>query len=301
MKDINKKRLWALGLIEAEGYIGFNVNSGKGTDKEKWLFTIKVAMHRRNSRAVYRLKEIYGVGKIHVDKFGMCVYKITDSNILRNVIVPILDENPPRGVKYHEYIIFKKGLDVMKDDTLTRPEKLSKMRVLKEESHKIIEISPIVCDAPETKKAEEVIDSLSVDHLKRIYPSSWIAAFIEGDGSFQINDRLQTVFEIGQMNDKMVIYALHKIFNLPSKIKIREDGYTTISTKFPRVLEEIMELLKGEMLGMKSFEYEIWCKAYRTKDETKKLRAKKLLEKLRKAELEEEESVVQKEIDLLSE
>jgi hypothetical protein len=35
MKDINKKRLWALGLIEAEGYIGFNVNSGKGTDKEK--------------------------------------------------------------------------------------------------------------------------------------------------------------------------------------------------------------------------------------------------------------------------
>jgi hypothetical protein len=62
-----------------------------------------------------------------------------------------------------------------------------------------------------------------------------------------------------------------------------------------------MELLKGEMLGMKSFEYEIWCKAYRTKDETKKLRAKKLLEKLRKAELEEEESVVQKEIDQLSE
>jgi len=26
---------WAMGLIEAEGYIGFNDNSGKGTDKEK--------------------------------------------------------------------------------------------------------------------------------------------------------------------------------------------------------------------------------------------------------------------------
>lgn len=26
---------WSMGLIEAEGYIGLNVNSGKGTDKEK--------------------------------------------------------------------------------------------------------------------------------------------------------------------------------------------------------------------------------------------------------------------------
>lgn len=26
---------WVMGLIEAEGYIGFNDNSGKGTDKEK--------------------------------------------------------------------------------------------------------------------------------------------------------------------------------------------------------------------------------------------------------------------------
>lgn len=79
-----------------------------------------------------------------------------------------------------------------------------------------------------------------------------MAGFIEGDGSFQINSELQVVFELAQMNDKMAVYALHKIFNVPSKVKVRRDGYTTLSTKHPRVLEEIMITLKGQMRGMKS-------------------------------------------------
>ena len=62
-----------MGLIEAEGYIGLNINSGKGTDKEKWLFTVKVAMHKRDCRAIYNLKKALGCGKVHIDKFGMCV------------------------------------------------------------------------------------------------------------------------------------------------------------------------------------------------------------------------------------
>lgn len=32
---MRRGREWAMGLIEAEGYIELNVNSGKGTSKEK--------------------------------------------------------------------------------------------------------------------------------------------------------------------------------------------------------------------------------------------------------------------------
>ena len=128
-------------------------------------------------------------------------------------IIPLLDQLPPRGVKYHEYEILKQGLLLMGDESISKTEKQIKMRELKEKSHKVIQVSPVVSSSTEdqSKEAIEVIENISVEHLRAIYTPSWIAGFVEGDGSFQINDRLQTVFEVAQMNDKMAIYALHKI------------------------------------------------------------------------------------------
>jgi len=81
---------------------------------------------------------------------------------------------------------------------------------------------------------------------------------VEGDGSLQINDRLQVVFELAQMQDKMAIYAIHKILNLPSQVLERtSDGYTKLSTKNQLALKHIMKILDGKILGMKSFEYKL--------------------------------------------
>ncbi len=62
-------------------------------------------MPKRNYRAIYQLKKVLGYGKLHEDKSGRLVYKITDASILRKAIVPLLDQCPPRGVKYYEYEI----------------------------------------------------------------------------------------------------------------------------------------------------------------------------------------------------
>ena len=105
---------------------------------------------------------------------------------------------------------------------------------------------------------------------------------MEGKGSFQINNKLQIVFELAQTHDKMIIYGLHKLFNVSSNVKVRKgDGYTTLSTKQPRVLEEIMVMLEGKLLGIKSFEYKLWCYAYNTKNGKKRSKAKELLRGLR--------------------
>lgn len=56
----------------------------------------------------------------------------------------------------------------------------------------------------------------------------------------------------------MAVYALHKIWDIPSKVKVRKsDGYTTLSTKHPEAISRIMATLKGEMRGMKSFEFRV--------------------------------------------
>jgi len=63
---------------------------------------------------------------------------------------------------------------------------------------------------------------------------------------------------VAQKHDKMAVYALHKIWDIPSKVKVREpDGYTTLSTKHPEAISRVIATLKGEMRGMKSFEYRV--------------------------------------------
>lgn len=48
-----------MGLIEAQGYIGYNEETGK-----KRGFVVKVTMEESNMRALYKIKKIIGAGKI---------------------------------------------------------------------------------------------------------------------------------------------------------------------------------------------------------------------------------------------
>lgn len=279
---VSNEQKWAIGLIEAEGNVGFNRNS---KEKKTWVFTLKVGMMKTNARAIYKLKTIMGVGKVHKeDKNGMVVYKLSDRQKIKERLYPLLEAYPFRGEKYYEYEVLKEGMKVCEDETLTMDQKDSIMEKLKEKSNIVKELTPVVCEREEDriKSIKEVIENLSVEKLKEIYDPWWIAGFVEGEGSFQINGRLQNVFELGQMHDKCAVYALHKIWQIPGLIRINKNsGYEMLSTKHPRVLEDIIKMMSGKMLGMKSFELKVWEYAYNTKMPEKKLKAKILLEKLR--------------------
>lgn len=280
---ISNSHKWAIGLIEAEGYIGFNINS---LNKKTWTFILKVSMKKNNARAIYKLKSIFGVGRIHRSSDGMITYKITNRVNLRSVIMPILDIYPFRGKKYYDYILFKKALDIA-ESGCTQDEKhvlllnLKENWLLDKHKHRI----SIVYQLPDTVKDldnSEIIKLVNREQLVQILDPDWIAGFIEGDGSLQINKRLQVVFELGQTHDTFTVFALHKYFNVPSKIKIRKDfSYTTISTKHPRVIKDIIQTISGRLLGMKSFELKIWTYAFNTRLISKKEKAKNLLNKIR--------------------
>jgi hypothetical protein len=166
-----------------------------------------------------------------------------------------------------------------------------RLLALKSKSKEVKQVTPVVSDKPEhwEKQAEEVIEELSSGWLQNIYDPWWIAGFVEGDGSFQINDRLQLVFEVAQKYDHMAVLAIWKIFNMGSKVKKRADGYWTASTKAAEVIDAVIEKLEGKMLGMKSFELKIWTAAHNTSLESKRLRAKGLLDSLREATPEDVE------------
>jgi len=94
-------RLWVLGLIEAEGYIGFKSQATEGPNSKKWKFVVKVSMKNTNRRAIHKIKSIMKVGKVREDSFGMTTWKVTDRKKIKEFIIPVFDLYPPRGVKYY--------------------------------------------------------------------------------------------------------------------------------------------------------------------------------------------------------
>ena len=109
-----------------------------------------------------------------------------------------------------------------------------------------------------------------------------MAGYIEGEGSFQINNRLQVVFELGKKYDIFLVYAIHKYWDIPSKVKVTAGlTYCTISTKHPRALDDIEKTIDKKLLGIKSFEFAVWRRARRTSIVTKKEKAALILKKIR--------------------
>lgn len=272
---------WAIGLIEAEGYIGFNLNSPV---KKTWTIILKVSMKKNNARAIYKLKSIFGVGKVHRSSDGMITYKVTDRTKLKSVILPIFEIYPFRGKKYYDYLIFKKALDIV-ESNLTQGEKHELLLKLKEDgrlSKRRISIVYQLPDSVENLEDSEILKLVSREQLMNVFDPDWIAGFVEGDGSLQINKRLQVEFSLGQTHDPFTVFALHKYFNVPSKIKIRKDlSYTVLNTKHPRVIKDIIRTISGRLLGTKSFEFKLWTYAFNTSLKHKKEKAKFVLNKIR--------------------
>lgn len=285
---INNEIKWAIGLIEADGYIGFNHNGNK-----KWIVTLKVSLSSYNARAVYRLKNIIGYGSISWSK-DMVTWKITSRETMKKWIIPMLEEFNFRGGKYYEMKLLKEAINVM-ESSKSKDEKheiLSKLKV-KSKKH-LYRVSPIII--PEIKdfrtkdeiikynkeKDEVLIELISDKTILEIIDPWWLAGFIEGDGSFQINNRHQTVFELGQKYNTFIVWLIHRRLKIKSKMKVRKNGeYTMLSTKDGKSITLLMTLLKGKLLGIKSFEYSIWSRAFRTRKLEKKKKAKDLFQKIR--------------------
>ena len=279
---------WALGLIETDGYIGYNLNNGK----HGWLFIVKVSLKSYNARSIYKLKSIFGIGKIHRDSEDMVTWKVTRFDQIKEIMLPIFEQYELRGIKAHEVAIMREALNIY-ESNITREEKTVILKELKSKSTLLCKshnknITPFWQKHLNIKDKDAVY---SVEDYKNLVPSQkiltelldpdWLAGFIEGDGSLQINNRLQNVFELGQKYNIFLVLCIHKYFGITADIKIRPDlSYTMFTTKHPNSLELIEKTLTGRMRGIKSFELRLWKYSRATKLKSKKEKAKILLNKI---------------------
>ena len=285
---LNNKILWAIGLLESDGYIGFNL-----VKKNTCIFTVKVSLKSYNMRAIYKLKKIFGIGKIHKSSDGMVTWKVTRFDQIKTIMLPLLEQYELRGLKAYEVIIMREAVSLYESD-ISGKEKTILLTELKLKSQSLSKnqknnISPFWHQKLNLNIDESIFtieDYINLvpsrEVLKNLIDPDWLAGFVEGDGSFQINNRLQNVFELGKKYNIFLVLCIHKFLGIESKPKIRKDlSYTMLSTKQPKTLDLIEKLLTGRILGIKSFELRLWKYAKDSEMKHKKERAKILLNKIR--------------------
>lgn len=110
----------------------------------------------------------------------------------------------------------------------------------------------------------------------------WLAGFIEADGSFYILKNVEHGFALGQTYNQSLVKKIHEFLQIKACLKIRNtpSPYALLNTKNKESLFKIANLIKGRMLGIKSFCFAIWLRTLRKNNKVKSVKARTILRKI---------------------
>lgn len=257
-EGINSEQKWAVGIIDGDGHIGLEWTN---KEKTKWVPVLKVTLHRYNSRAIYKLKKILGIGKITYSG-STITYRVRSKALWHSVLIPLFSGFHLRSMKYAAVLNIQKALDMAQVDNAV-PKKILELQ--QSLDRKTDRISPIWSDGT---------------RLQKILDLDWLAGFIEAEGSFYILNNGQHGFAIGQAYDQHIIVGIHHLFNIQSALK-NSNSYIMLDTKNTEALYLIANAINGRLLGIKSFEFSLWLRTLRKKNKIKTLKARSIIHAIR--------------------
>nr|AKF33547.1 hypothetical protein [Ulva sp. UNA00071828] len=257
-EGIKSEQKWAIGLIDGDGHLGLEWTN---KEKTKWVPILKVTLHKYNSRAVYRLKNALGIGKI--TRSGTTItYRVRNRRLWRSVLIPLFSEFHLRSMKYQVFTAIKKALYIRQVNATTPKKMLELQQSL---DRKTDQISPIWNDGT---------------CLQKVLDLDWLAGFIEAEGSFYILNNGQHGFVIGQAYDQHIIAGIHNLFSIKSALK-KSGTYIMLDTKNTETLYQIANAINGRLLGIKSFEFSLWLRTLRKKNKIKTFKARSIIHAIR--------------------
>lgn len=268
-EDVKAAFKWATGLIDGDGHIGIEWSNSA---KTKWVPLLKVSLHCHNSRAIYKLKQLFQCGKITKSQ-RMITYRVRSRRHWRDRLLPVWESFPLRSYQHYNMMCVKYALNLT--------------------------VAKNCCpSAGKTSRGREAVINLKLQlKLNRLvhYPSpiwrlntaldlDWLAGFVEADGSFYILNNGVHGFAIGQAYDKHIIKAIHAHFHVASSLK-EKPTYTMLDTKNKTTLTTISHAMHKRLLGMKSFIFALWRRTLLKKDRLKSLKARQIIHAVRAVNL----------------
>ena len=250
---------WLVGFTDGDGC--FNIYFRKDGNV---TFSFNLSQSIYNEQILHLIKRNLGVGTINKDKF-MSNYKVRRLNHLKEIILPIFDENILLSSKYYNYIIFRECLLIYLDDNISKHNKILKIREIKEKPMPNNYQSPIWGDLVYS-------EIKSINEIDNIMSKDWLIGFIEAEGSFYLvkkrENRIVHAFGISQKLDPIILYSLKYKLHISSSVKFREKhNYYSIECTNSRFIENIINYFTSNdhsilFLGIKNLEFSIWKRTY---------------------------------------
>jgi Cytochrome C and Quinol oxidase polypeptide I/LAGLIDADG endonuclease len=223
---------WLVGFTDGDGT--FSMTKGKNGS---YQFTFKITQSVYNYRVLYFIKKTLGFGSITKDGNNLVQYRIRDTKVLKQIILPIFDTYALHTSKHYSYSLWKEVL-------LGNSE-------IRDFNKNLFQTLPYDYKSPHNK----------------IPTKSWIIGFVEAEGSFFLvrkdSTRIVHSFAITQKLDYQILDQLKDLFGIKAKIKTNTvNGSFLLETTNSRNIEYLINYFKNTLIGMKSVEYRIWSRSY---------------------------------------
>jgi hypothetical protein len=225
---------WLVGFTDGDGC--FSMTKCKNGS---WQFTFKIGQSAYNTRILLYIKKKLGYGSITKDGNDLVQYRIRDTKVLKNVILPIFDQYSLHTSKQYHYELWKKAL--------LNPE-------LRDQLKANYNLIPLDYKSP---------NNVGIQPTK-----AWVVGFFEAEGSFFLVRKelnrgpIVHAFGITQKKDKHLLEQLQQIFDIKAKIKLNKNGAYLLETTNSHSILFLIDYFSNTLKGMKSVEYRIWSRSY---------------------------------------
>lgn len=264
---------WLVGLTDGDGCFNIYVNKSN----KKISFKLKISQSIYNTQLIYYLKKELGIGCVN-QSGNMIDYVVNNQKDIIKYILPIFDKYPLLTSKEFNYLRFKEAILINNNDNISKLEKLNLILELKKKE--------IPSDYIASSWNVSNIDILNIDisniDVENIMTRSWLAGFIEAEGSFYLVSksikplRIVHGFGITQKLDKIVLCGIKNILNIKSNVLFHKNFYkldTTNSSNIEYIINYFINNdHKNIFKGVKSYEFTVWKRSYfKFKDNSEKL------------------------------
>jgi len=171
---------WVTGFVDAEGCFSIIIEVSNPL-KWKVRTSFEINLHEKDKEILYKIQSYFGVGAIyHRPDRKKSVYRVTNVNYLKDVIIPHFTKYPLISKKHIDFLLWSKVIKLI----------LNKDHLNKEGFSKILSYYASINKGVSKKVQEYFPNIIPVDRPIISLPDTlnpqWVSGFVAGDGGFSI-------------------------------------------------------------------------------------------------------------------
>lgn len=119
---------WFVGFTDGEGNFHISLDSNKSLVR----FRFKIALHVDDLAVLQNIQSKLGIGSARLESDGKtAVFVVQDLKQIKNVIIPIFDNNNLLTAKVLDYLSFKEAIAIKGDENKLSDDQFNKIKSIK--------------------------------------------------------------------------------------------------------------------------------------------------------------------------